>query len=49
MDMCSGKDWTVHKGIIYMVPRPNLGGDSIYTLRLVYRSEERRVGKECVP
>jgi len=30
--MCTSKDQFFHKGVIFMVPRLNLGGNSIYTL-----------------
>jgi len=34
--MHSNKDQSFHKGAMYMVPKPNLGGDSIFTLHLVH-------------
>ena len=46
MDTCSSKDQSFHKGAIYMVPKPNLGGDSIYTLRLVHPRPRRTSHKE---
>ena len=32
LDTCSSKDQSFYKGAIYMVPKPNLGDNSIYTL-----------------
>lgn len=46
LDTCLGKDQSFHKDTIYMIPRPNLGGRSIYTFCQVHPRSKHTSYKE---